>query len=233
MMRLMTQILFTSTVFAAMAVPLKAETSTTPQAIEVSVPEATAEGATAEKAALDLIGDNKTADKKAGAASITTMKESEIPVNLEAHQKSAGGESPILKLLLSLSVVGVLGCAAYFFFKKYVRTTGTQSNAKQIKVLTQHYLGPKKSLAIIRVAGESILIGVTDNNISLIKELSLLDEEIPETTPKSFGKLFERQNAQNNFEAQQQQNEEGGDEFSIAGIKDFVSTKMKNMRSIE
>lgn len=241
MMRFLTQMLFVSTVVASMALPSMAETSPAPQTLEVSVPTGVANdntamtGTAAENEALALIEGKApaagAAEKKAEKA-LSAMHESEIPVNLGSQQKAAGNSSPLFKIILSLSLVGVLGCAAYFFFKKYVRTTGTQANAKQIKVLTQHYLGPKKSLAIIRVAGESILIGVTDHNISLIKELSLLDEEIPEATPKNFGKLFERQNNQNNFEAAQQ-DDENRDEFSISGIKDFVATKMKNMRSFE
>ena len=114
------------------------------------------------------------------------MKESEIPVNLGSQQKAASNDSPLFKIILSFAVLGVLGCGGYFFFKKYVRTAGDQSNAKQIKILTQHYLGPKKSLAIVRVAGESILIGVTDQNISMIKALSLLDDELPQVLPKNF-----------------------------------------------
>ena len=56
----------------------------------------------------------------------------------------------------------------------------------KIQVLSTHYLGPKKSLSIVQVAGESLLLGVTDQNINMIKTLSLIDDEVPATTPNNF-----------------------------------------------
>ena len=160
------------------------------------------------------------------------VAESEIPVNLDSAKKSAPTENPLMKIMMTLSVVGVLGCAAYFFIRKYMKSNVGKSQANQIKILTQHYLGPKKSLAIIRVAGESILIGITDQNISLIKELSLLDEDIPETAPKNFGSVLNQRKVAD-FIEDGDRDEENRDEFSISGIKDFVSSKLKNMRTLE
>lgn len=170
-------------------------------------------------------------------ATLMKTKETDIPVHLDGEKKAAAGSSPLFKVLMSLSLIGILGCGAFFWFRKYAKPGNAKNSATQIKVLTQHYLGPKKSLAIIRVAGESILVGVTDHNISLIKELSLLDEEIPETTPKSFKTVFSV-NANDNVDfadenTTTEQDASERDEFSISGIKDFVSSKLKNMRSFE
>lgn len=181
---------------------------------------------------------------KQETSTLLKTKETDIPVHLGNDKKTATTDSPVFKVLMSLSVIGILGCAAFFWIRKYAKKGNSKNQATQIKVLTQHYLGPKKSLAIIRVAGESILVGITDQNISLIKELALLDEDIPEATPKSFKTVFslgatsnpndtarfgddaaEDQAADDELDAR--------DEFSISGIKDFVSSKLKNMRSIE
>ncbi|MGZ5279063.1 MAG: FliO/MopB family protein [Pseudobdellovibrionaceae bacterium] len=164
----------------------------------------------------------------AAAIGMKELKEAEIPVNLEPAKKAAGSESPMLKFFLSFGIIGVLGCAAYFLIRKY-RFKNPQSQATQIKVLTQHYLGPKKSLAIVRVAGESVLIGITDHNISMIKSLSLLDEDIPEESPKEFQTVFNKKTAAANFS----DDNEAKDDFSVLGIKDIVSKKMKNLRSLE
>lgn len=167
-------------------------------------------------------------------ATLLKTKESDIPVHLDNDRKSAATDSPIFKVLMSLSVIGILGCGAFFWIRKYAKKGNSKNQATQIKVLTQHYLGPKKSLAIIRVAGESILVGITDHNISLIKELSLLDEDIPEATPKSFKTVFAvGENDNMNFTEDRDDDIDSRDEFSISGIKDFVSSKLKNMRSIE
>lgn len=156
------------------------------------------------------------------------LKETEIPVNLETTKKATENQSPVMKAILSFSIVGILGCAAFYLLRKY-RFTNPKSEATQIKILSQHFLGPKKSLAIVRVAGESVLIGITDHNISMIKSLSLLDEDIPEETPKDFTTVFSKK-ARTEAIVEDVENK---DDFSFTGIKDFVSVKLKNMRSIE
>jgi flagellar protein FliO/FliZ len=156
------------------------------------------------------------------------LAEAEIPVNLETPQKSVSTGNPFIKMLMSVMILGVLAAAGFYWLRKY-RYTNLKSQATQIKILSQHYLGPKKSLAIVRVAGESILIGVTDHNISMIKSLSLLDEDIPEETPKEFGSIFTIK-SRNDSPTDEIDNR---DDFSLAGIKDFVSGRLKNMRNLE
>lgn len=156
------------------------------------------------------------------------LKETEIPVQLETAKKAGAPESTLLRFLMSFGIIAVLGGAAYFLIRKY-RYSNPKAEATQIKILSQHYLGPKKSLAIVRVAGESILIGVTDHNISMIKSLSLLDEDIPEEVPKDFTSVF----AKKTRAEAPVEDPENRDEFAISGIRDFVSKRMKNMRSLE
>ncbi len=43
---------------------------------------------------------------------------------------------------------------------------------KMIEVLSTHHLGPKKSIAVVRVAGRTMVIGVTNESINLITQLS-------------------------------------------------------------
>ncbi|MBK7960111.1 MAG: flagellar biosynthetic protein FliO [Bdellovibrionales bacterium] len=143
----------------------------------------------------------------------TNLSEDQIPINLEATKPTQTTENPIFRLIASLSIVGILVAGGVLLIKKKgFKKSLLKEN--QIKILTQHYLGPKKSLAIVRVAGESILIGITDQAISHIKTLSLLDDEIPESPPKEFEGLIKEE------------------DFSMKGIKDIVGHKMKNMRSL-
>ncbi len=147
---------------------------------------------------------------------VTDVKnsENEIPLNLENKKALVGNENGIFKFVLFFSILGTLLTGLWIFIKKFNHKNISKNN-NEIKILAQHYLGPKKSIAVIRVAGESLLIGITDHNVNLIKALSILDEELPEVTPKEFSKLLTED-----------------DEFSIKGIKDIVSTKLKSMRSI-
>lgn len=200
---------------------------------------------------------------QAGNEKTVAKKESEIPLNLEAKKTAAANESPFFKFILVVGILGTLLAGSWILLKKY-NTKNISKNHNEIKILAQHYLGPKKSLAVVRVAGESILVGITDNNINMIKSLSLLDEELPEVTPNDFSKLITKED---DFGASQvkdqvqmkgksltdkhssstysraavktsakvavaEQAESEDDEFSIKGIKDIVSNKLKNMRSI-
>ena len=188
-------------------------------------------------------------DAKAGAASaddkpkIDNRKESEIPLNLEGNKKAAAEGGGMFRILLTLSMLGVVGTGAFIFLKKY-SVPKEKKHQTQIKVLQQHFLGPKKSLAIVRVAGESILIGITDQNISMIKSLSLLDDEVPEEAPKSFGNVLggfkastadfseNEEEAVTETKAKRKSTElDSDEEFAISGIKDIVSKRLKGMRS--
>lgn len=164
-----------------------------------------------------------------------TRTEAEIPLNLEANKKSASEGGSVFRILFTLSILGLVGAGAVVLLRKYSIPKAMKTQT-QIKVLQQHYLGPKKSLAIVRVAGESILIGITDQNISMIKALSLLDDEIPEVEPQSFGgvlkdKSFDVDDAKT--ETRKSKTLDPDEEFAISGIKDIVSKRLKGMRSLQ
>lgn len=148
-------------------------------------------------------------------ASETNVEEN-IPIHITKAQTTQVSGVGTDRIALLVGVLAIIAGTAFFIAKKVSRPG--QAGQTQIKILTQHYLGPKKSLAIVRVAGESILIGVTDQNINLIKSLSLLDDEVPEQTPLNFEKTLET--------AEKVQSS-SNDEFSIRQIRDVVSLKLK------
>jgi flagellar protein FliO/FliZ len=170
-----------------------------------------------------------------------TLPENEIPVQLESIKKPVAENSILFKAISSFAIIALLAAGAYLLIGKYRRSQVAKSSAPEIKILRQHYLGPKKSLAIIRVAGESLLIGVTDSNINMIKSLALLDEDVPEEAPQNFHSVFQQKNKLPIVPTSQQtsSHSSGGnlpqeqEDFSISGIRDFVSNRLKNMRSIE
>jgi flagellar protein FliO/FliZ len=163
-----------------------------------------------------------------------SKKESEIPLTLEVPKKAQDETHPIFKIILVISMMGAVGTGAFIFLKKYSKTNFALGKANQIKIITQHHLGPKKSLAIIRVAGESILIGITEQNINMIKSLSLLDDEVPEATPHHFSEVFGsgKDDRNQDFTGVADAHEED-EEFSIRGVKEAVSKKLKGMRSFQ
>jgi flagellar protein FliO/FliZ len=158
------------------------------------------------------------------------LAEDQIPLSMEATKKVADGGSAATKALFSALIIVVLLGTSYYFVRKYKTSNTINKSNMQIKVLTQHYLGPKKSLAIIHVAGESILVGITDTNISMIKSLSLIDDEVPAEMPNNFGQTMTKK-AQESVQQGQPMVDDLDEEFSFAGVTDTVSKKIKSMRS--
>ena len=165
--------------------------------------------------------------------------EEQTPLNINVVKKASEAPPASTRILLTGVIISAMLGAAYFFVRKYKTSNTINKSNMQIKVLTQHYLGPKKSLAIIHVAGESILVGITDSNISMIKSLSLIDDEVPITTPKTFADAMMKPAAKsgasalmNGNTASELNDNELEEEFSFAGLKDSVSKKLKSMRSI-
>lgn len=220
------------------------------------------EGATEEdddKAALEIIKEEVKPNINAGADAATTefdppaearaatestplndlaakdlRSESEIPVFTKASTAQTGRHDVNNRLAMSLGVMALVAFGLILFSRFYSKRRFGVKPHHQIKVLTQFALGPKKNLAIVRVAGESILIGVTDHNISLIKTLSLLDEELPSETPENFSQELDRVDPESHTAAftMKISNREEGEDFAFGGIKEMVSKKLREMRSL-
>lgn len=175
----------------------------------------------------------------AANAESTKLAEDQIPLLIATDKKNAEVGTTTSKAVASGVIIMVLLGASYYYVRKYKTSNLINKSNMQIKVLTQHYLGPKKSLAIIHVAGESILLGITDTNISMIKSLSLIDDEVPVDMPKTFNESLTRraalQGGSTTASSASTTNETSVDEldeeFSFAGVTDTVSKKIKSMRS--
>ena len=180
------------------------------------------------------------------------LNENEIPVFGKAKEKTSSTNSVYSRIFISLGVLLAFALGMVVYSKKMLNKKRTQSDTTKIKVLTQHYLGPKKSLTMVSVAGETMLLGVTDQNINFIKSISLIDDEYASDMPKNFKSEMEQELNQkleavvdrnmvqrspvesvsiNNTE-RNQFSEDMDEEFSVSKIANLVSSKLKNMRQI-
>lgn len=175
--------------------------------------------------------ETKTDAAPAASASNDTRPESEIPVFIPASDVKKAAGAGLEKLVITLFVVCALLGAALFGLKRWAARRGKNiTSPTKIQILTQHHLGPKKSLAIIQVAGEAILIGITDQNISMLKTLALIDDEVPGLVPKNFSDELDREDDASRNQAEQQLADEGyeTDNFAMRGlseVRDMVSTR--------
>lgn len=98
----------------------------------------------------------------------------------------------VLGFLVSLLLV-VLYVVKRFFWKKISKGGVDES----IRVITSAYVGPKKSIALVEVAGERIVVGITNDNISMLtkvnkdmefnavlrEQISIIPDEKPDANP--------------------------------------------------
>ena len=167
------------------------------------------------------------------------MKESKIAIpSLQATQGS-GAENPLRKMVIAMGIVALMGAGVLFALKKWTKQNVKIKDGAKIKVVTQYHLGPKKSLAIVHVAGESVLIGITEQNISMIKSLALIDDEIPEQIPPRFSTAMRSVDepklsiaiSKNQVSAKV----DDDDEFAASDlreIKGLITNRLKDMRNL-
>lgn len=91
-------------------------------------------------------------------------------------------------------IVVLLYGALYFIRKKGFRLKPVSSNKYGIEVISTQPIMPRKHLSLIKVRDKVLVVGLTENSISLLKEIDYDDEfesaEIVKTD--SFGDLLKK-----------------------------------------
>ncbi len=141
-----------------------------------------------------------------------TKKESEIPMKLDLSKVKADrapNSQTVLYIVLALSGIAVAGG---LLIKKYGLRRKITREVPKMRVIASHALSPKAKVSILEISGEALLIGVTDHSITLLKNLTVIEDEMPEKYRNSFDEAMEDQGVQDDFALQ-----------SIAGIEDRVT----------
>jgi flagellar biogenesis protein FliO len=149
---------------------------------------------------------SNSATASAAASETENKKESEIPLTTEVKAASKTESNVAWRMIASLGVVLVVAGTAAVVGKKYRRHKDKGGQKARIEMMHQLHLGPKKSIGLIRVAGEAILIGITDNNINMLKSVALIDDELENIAGKNFNNFLE-------------------EEFSIEDVRDALSSR--------
>ncbi|MBU0682240.1 MAG: flagellar biosynthetic protein FliO [Proteobacteria bacterium] len=84
------------------------------------------------------------------------------------------------KLLAAFLVIGALMALLFKGIKKMGLGNGSMSKGGLISVLDTRLIAPKKYIAVVRVAGENLAIGISDNSFSLLCKLG------PDTVPQDI-----------------------------------------------
>ena len=93
--------------------------------------------------------------------------------------------SSAFQMLIALGMVlgGLL--IVFYFMKRYLKRDGGGSNTQLINVIASQYIGLKKSIALVKVPGTILVVGVSNDKISLltkIKDKAVIESIVQETS---------------------------------------------------
>ncbi|MDD2851660.1 MAG: flagellar biosynthetic protein FliO [Desulfuromonadaceae bacterium] len=105
--------------------------------------------------------------------------------------------SSLLQMVAALALVIGLILIIWHFSGKLLRglPLGQQLLPKHIRLIETRYLGPKKSLLLIEVGGEYLLLAGSDAGLTFIKQIDMLEDiDVIEENPDkgSFAALLNR-----------------------------------------
>ncbi len=96
------------------------------------------------------------------------------------QQGEAGGFSLLsgsIQMLASLAVVVGIILVLHYLSKRWMKSNLVRKSIpKYIRIVENRFLAPKKSLLLIEVAGEYLLLSNCGDNLNLIKQIDMLEE---------------------------------------------------------
>ena len=100
----------------------------------------------------------------------------------------------IIKSFLPLFIVFMLLFGVLLLLKKYsFSLSGKKMQSMNVNVIHNQLILPKKYLSLVRVQNKILLLGISENNITLLKEMddTLQDEDdfLKDEKPNLFGIL--------------------------------------------
>ncbi len=131
------------------------------------------------------------------AASVLLFLLPSVAFAVEGSGQEFSFLASFLQMIAALALVIGLILITWHFSGKLMRglPVGNQLLSKHIRLIETRYLGPKKSLMLVEVSGEYLLLSNSDAGLTFIKQIDMLEEievieEISEQS--SFATLLTR-----------------------------------------
>lgn len=116
---------------------------------------------------------DKALDELAAAPIKPVASNNEISVLPEGEVITA-----MIKMVSALLIVIGMVYGALFLLRRVMgRKNGRNGNGEILEVLQTTFVGQHKAISLVKVANKSILVGVTDHQVSLLSELSAAETE--------------------------------------------------------
>ncbi len=117
------------------------------------------------------LGARSTGREKAdGPASETGVSFLNDPSLSDQTGPALGNGELLLKMMLSVALVAVLAVAAFYVSKKVLPKV-TNASGKEIRIVETAYLGPRKTLHLVQVGNQKLLVGSTNETIATLAHI--------------------------------------------------------------
>jgi len=123
----------------------------------------------------------------------------------------------------------------FFGFKKYVLKNTAFGGGKLVQVLSTNFLAPKKNIALVEVAGEILVLGVSEQNISLLTSIREPDriEEIKNAHGDNSHITDWKQGVPNNSDGQTSVAASNAANMFSRYLKQFSGSKSSKQDSVD
>jgi flagellar protein FliO/FliZ len=100
--------------------------------------------------------------------------------------------SSLLQMFAALAIViGLILIARHFSGKLFKTLPASRFVSKHIRLVETRYISPKKSLLLVEVGGEYLLLSNSGDGLTLIKQIDMLEEiEIVEDPGEARGWFY-------------------------------------------
>jgi flagellar protein FliO/FliZ len=121
--------------------------------------------------------------------------------SLACAEGNAGQEfsfiSSLLQMLAALAIViGLILITRHFSGRIFKVLPANRFASKHIRLVETRYISPKKSLLLVEVGGEYLLLSSAGDNLTMIKQIDMLEEieiiEDPGEVRNGFLGMFSR-----------------------------------------
>ncbi len=166
--------------------------------------------------------------------SLTGRKNNAEPMKIEKH-------NPLLSFWKVFLLAGVIAFFAWVMKKNRFKINNTVQkiakkkfgkDTKLVEVLTTHYLGPNKSIAVIRVTGKLFVIGITNESINLITQIheddevfSEVDQSVGAVSGTGTGAVADRSSGFSHVLSSESQK-------PVSNVKAQIRSKLEGMKSL-
>ncbi len=201
-----------------------------------------------------LLTDQDRSNNKKGFSKTTPRVKDQVRVSLSGNKSVKAGKESIwdefsvmgfvAKFIAFLAVIIIFFYGISYFFRKGTIKKGQfgfLKNMNAVSVISNTYLAPKKSLAMVRVNKQVFLLGVSDNGINMLSEIDDVAEVLKDGEKQVAGNNFDTElTGINNREEDKKftlktdtNSIDAKDKLKNTSVSEKIKNRVKNLKALQ